>query len=96
MLALRKSNKKSVGKGGGSPTSLLEWGGVKKNGDRCGGFVEVDDETKRFSQLQWGKILVKTGGNLLGTMHFGGEFLLLCSPIVVGGAVAGFYSGADE
>ena len=51
MLALRKSNKKSVGKGGGSPTSLLEWGGVKKNGDRCGGFVEVDDETKRFSEL---------------------------------------------
>ena len=27
---LRKSNKKSVGEGGGSPASLLEWGGVRK------------------------------------------------------------------
>ena len=30
MLALRKFNKRSVGEGGGSPASLLEWGGVQK------------------------------------------------------------------
>lgn len=30
------------------------WSGevLKKIGDWCGGFIEVDEETKRFSQLQ--------------------------------------------
>ena len=31
-------------------------------GDCCGGFVEVDEETKNLSQLQWARILVKNGG----------------------------------
>ena len=40
------------------------WSGevFKKIGDCCGGFVEVNEETKRFSQLQWARILVKAEG----------------------------------
>ena len=40
------------------------WSGelFKRIGDCCGGFVEVDEETKIFSQLQWARILVKNGG----------------------------------
>nr|CAN79711.1 hypothetical protein VITISV_009623 [Vitis vinifera] len=39
-------------------------------GDCCGGFVEVDEETKNLSQLQWARILVKNGGNFFpGTLN---------------------------
>ena len=42
----------------------------KRIGDCCGGFVEVDGETKNCSQLQWARILVKNRGNFFsGTMH---------------------------
>ena len=42
----------------------------KRVGDVCGGFVEVDRETKNYSQIQWARILVKKRGNLFpGTMH---------------------------
>ena len=34
----------------------------KRIGDYCGGFVEVDGETKNCSQFQWAKILVKNMG----------------------------------
>ena len=48
------------------------WSGelFKRIGDCCGGFVEVDEETKNFSQLQWAGILVKNRGNFFpGTLH---------------------------
>ena len=65
------------------------WSGevFKKIGDCCGGFVEVNEETKKFSQLQWARILVKTGERFYGDIAFSGEILLLCSPVVVGGVV---------
>ena len=74
------------------------WSGevFKKIGDCCGGFVEVNEETKRFSQLQWARILVKAGDRFSEDVAFSGEILLLCSPTVVGGVVVGFCSGADE
>ena len=68
----------------------------KKISDCYGGFVEVNEETKRFSQLQWARILVKTGERFYGDIVFSGEILLLCSPVVVGGVVVDFYSGAKE
>ena len=42
----------------------------KRIGDCCGGFVEVDVETKNCSQFQWARILVKNRGNFFpGTLH---------------------------
>ena len=42
----------------------------KRIGDYCGGFVEVDEETKNLSQFQWAIILVKNRGNFFsGTLH---------------------------
>ena len=42
----------------------------KRIGDCCGGFVEVDGETRNGSQLQWARILVKNRGNFFpGTLH---------------------------
>ena len=42
----------------------------KRIGDCCGGFVEVDGETKNGSRLQWARILVKNRGNFFSrTMH---------------------------
>ena len=42
----------------------------KSIGDCCGGLVEVDEDTKNLSQLQWARILVKNGGNFfLGTLN---------------------------
>ena len=32
----------------------------KRIGDCCGGFLDVDLDTKYFTQLQWARILVKT------------------------------------
>lgn len=36
------------------------WSGevFRKIGDCCGDFVKVDEDTRRFSQLQWAIILV--------------------------------------
>ena len=51
---------------------LHYWSGemFKRIGDCCGGFVEVDEETKNLSQLQWARILVKNGEKFFpGTMH---------------------------
>ena len=48
------------------------WSGelFKRIGDCYGGFVEVDEETKNHSQLQWARILVKNGGNFFpGTLN---------------------------
>ncbi|RVX09331.1 hypothetical protein CK203_015357 [Vitis vinifera] len=42
----------------------------KSIGDCCGGLVEVDEDTKNLSQLQWARILVKNGGNFFpGTLN---------------------------
>ncbi|WKA00682.1 hypothetical protein VitviT2T_019018 [Vitis vinifera] len=42
----------------------------KSIGDCCGGLVEVDEDTKNLSQLQWARILVKNSGNFFpGTLN---------------------------
>ena len=65
MLVIRKFNKRSVGEGGGFLASCWSGEVFKKISGCYGGFLEVDEETKRFSQLQWARILVKTGGKIL-------------------------------
>ncbi|RVW36075.1 Transposon TX1 uncharacterized 149 kDa protein [Vitis vinifera] len=49
-------------------------------------------ETKMASFRKWGSTI----GILKKDVAFSGEFLLSCSPVVVGGAAMDFYSGADE
>ena len=45
----------------------------KRIRDHCGGFVEVDGETKNCSQLQWARILVKNMRNFFsGNFAFSG------------------------
>ena len=45
------SCQRSISENGRSFATLLELGGVKKNGDPCGGFIRVNEDTKRFSRL---------------------------------------------
>ena len=34
----------------------------KSIGERCGGFIAVDEETAFFSELQWARVLVRASG----------------------------------
>ena len=43
---------------------------LKKVGDACGGFVDVDEETKKSSYRKGARILVKNNGNeVLGSLE---------------------------
>ena len=33
---------------------------LKRVGEECGGFVVVDDQTKKMGEIQWAGILVKS------------------------------------
>ena len=35
---------------------------LKRVGDKCGGFITVDEQTKTMDELQWARILVKSRG----------------------------------
>ena len=51
------------------PLHFLNGEVFRKIGDCCRGFIGVDEDIRRFSQLQWAKILVKLEGkDLLGTL----------------------------
>ena len=36
---------------------------LKKIGEECGGFVEIDERTRSMGEIQWARILVKIRGD---------------------------------
>ncbi|RVW88495.1 hypothetical protein CK203_043836 [Vitis vinifera] len=54
----------------GLPLHLWSREVFKSVGERCGGFIAMDEETAFFSQLQWARILVRASGKFRpGTLH---------------------------
>ena len=54
----------------GLPLHLWSREVFKSIGERCGGFIAVDEETAFFSELQWARILVRVPGKVrLGTLQ---------------------------
>ena len=54
----------------GLPLHLWSREVFKSVGERCGGFIAMDEETAFFSQLQWARILVRASGKFrLGTLQ---------------------------
>ncbi|RVW72256.1 hypothetical protein CK203_054948 [Vitis vinifera] len=47
----------------GLPISLWSPGTLKKIGEECGGFVDMDERTRSMGEIQWARILVKTKGD---------------------------------
>ena len=43
----------------GLPVSLWERDILKRIGDACGGFIDIDHQTEMLEDLQWARILVK-------------------------------------
>nr|CAN79200.1 hypothetical protein VITISV_034334 [Vitis vinifera] len=48
----------------GLPLHLWSREVFKSIGERCGGFIAVDEDTTFFSELQWARILVKASGKI--------------------------------
>ena len=47
---------------------------LRRVGDACSGFLDVDPQTKSIEDLQWARILVRSDGeNLPGSMEIGVE-----------------------
>ena len=46
----------------GLPLHLWSREVFKSIGERCGGFIAVDEETAFFSELQWARVLVRASG----------------------------------
>ncbi|RVX19807.1 hypothetical protein CK203_004986 [Vitis vinifera] len=42
--------------------------GLRKVGEKCGGFLAIDSQTERLEELQWARILVKISGEELPSM----------------------------
>ena len=47
----------------GLPISLWSPRILKKIGEECGGFVDMDERTRSMGEIQWARILVKTKGD---------------------------------
>ena len=47
----------------GLPISLWSQGILKKIGEECGGFLDMDERTRSMREIQWARILVKTKGD---------------------------------
>ncbi|RVW92990.1 hypothetical protein CK203_032792 [Vitis vinifera] len=52
----------------GLPISLWNPGILKKIGEECGGFVEIDERTRSMGEIQWARILVKIRGDFRPSM----------------------------
>ncbi|RVW82363.1 hypothetical protein CK203_045126 [Vitis vinifera] len=52
----------------GLPISLWSQGILKKIGEECGGFIDMDERTRSMSEIQWARILVKTKGDFRPSM----------------------------
>ena len=48
----------------GLPISLWSLVILKKIGEECGGFVEIDERTRSMGEIQWARLLVKTRGDI--------------------------------
>ena len=47
---------------------------LRRVGDECGGFIDIDSQTEKLEELQWARILVKTdGGAKPSTLEIGIE-----------------------
>ena len=52
----------------GLPISLWDRDTLRKVGEKCGGFLAIDSQTKRLEELQWARILVKLTGEEIPSM----------------------------
>ena len=52
----------------GLPVSLWDRDTLRKVGEKCGGFLAIDSQTKRLEELQWARILVKLTGEEIPSM----------------------------
>ncbi|RVW83597.1 hypothetical protein CK203_039272 [Vitis vinifera] len=58
----------------GLPVSLWNPTVLRRVGDECGGFIDIDSQTEKLEELQWARILVKTdGGAKPSTLEIGIE-----------------------
>uniref|UniRef100_F6I3D2 DUF4283 domain-containing protein n=1 Tax=Vitis vinifera TaxID=29760 RepID=F6I3D2_VITVI len=58
----------------GLPVSLWVPSVLRKVGDACGGFLDVDPKTERMEELEWARILIKSdGANTPGSLVIGIE-----------------------
>ncbi|KAL6338045.1 hypothetical protein AAG906_010611 [Vitis piasezkii] len=58
----------------GLPISLWVPSVLRRVGDACGGFLDVDPQTESMEELQWARILVRSDGeNIPGSMEIGVE-----------------------
>ena len=58
----------------GLPVSLWVPSVLRRVGDACGGFLDVDPKTERMEELQWARILIKSEGvNIPGLLVIGVE-----------------------
>ena len=58
----------------GLPVSLWAPSVLRRVGDACGGFLDVDPKTERMEELQWARILIKSdGANTPGSLVIGIE-----------------------
>ncbi|RVW61926.1 hypothetical protein CK203_064911 [Vitis vinifera] len=58
----------------GLPVSLWVPSVLRRVGDACGGFLDVDPKTERMEELQWARILIKSEGvNIPGSLVIGVE-----------------------
>ncbi|RVX16661.1 hypothetical protein CK203_006186 [Vitis vinifera] len=58
----------------GLPISLWVPSVLRRVGDVCGGFLDIDPQIESMEELQWARILVKSDGeNLLGSLEIGVE-----------------------
>ncbi|RVW14367.1 hypothetical protein CK203_097453 [Vitis vinifera] len=58
----------------GLPVSLWVPSVLRRVGDACGGFLDVDPKTERMEELEWARILIKSdGANTPGSLVIGIE-----------------------
>ena len=58
----------------GLPVSLWNPTVLRRVGDECGGFVDIDSKTEKLEELQWARILVRSdGGDKPSTLEIGIE-----------------------
>ncbi|RVW38227.1 hypothetical protein CK203_090927 [Vitis vinifera] len=54
----------------GLPVLLWNPTVLRRVGEECGGFIDIDSKTKKLEELQWARILVRsTGGNKPSTLE---------------------------
>ena len=47
---------------------------LRRVGEECGGFIDIDSKTKKLEELQWARILVRSaGGDKPSTLEIGIE-----------------------